>query len=162
MVVHITDTKHDIRDTDMSGLKFSQIRAAIVTQIQNVSGMRLSKQLPDYFGRMQDTVAHKGFTVEIGISTQRTDERQRISVGVYVQTAVIVKVAYRLRPLDVYPTDYDLALDLEDELIHQILQSYQSIQAIQIRFNQVSRQSTVSNEYILSTIEFTVYHTLKQ
>lgn len=162
MVVHITDTKHAIRDTDMSGLKFSQIRSAIVTQIQNVSGMRLSKQLPDYFGRMQDTVAHKGFTVEIGISTQRTDERQRISVGVYVQTAVIVKVAFRLRPLDVYPTDYDLALDLEDELIHQILQSYQSIQAIQIRFNQVSRQSTVSNEYILSTIEFTVYHTIKQ
>lgn len=162
MAVHITDTKHVIRDTDMSGLKFSQIRAAIVTQIENVSGMRLSKQLPDYFGRMQDTVAHKGFTVEIGISSQRTDERQRISVGVYVQTAVVVKVAYRVRPLDVYPTDYDLAMDLENELIHQILQSYQSIQAIQIRFNQSSRASTVSNEYILSTLEFTVYHTIKQ
>ena len=32
----------------MSGLKFSEIRAAVVTQIENVAGMRLSKQLPDY------------------------------------------------------------------------------------------------------------------
>ena len=162
MVVHITDTKHDIRDTDMSGLKFSQIRSAIVTQIENVAGMRLSKQLPDYFGRMQDTIAHKGFTVEIGMSTQRTDERQRINVGVYVQTGVTVKLAFRLRPLDVYPTDYDAAMDLEDQIIHQVLQSYQSIQALQIRFNQASRASTVSNEYIISTLEFIVYHTLKQ
>lgn len=144
-------------------LKFSQIRAGLSNQINTISGMRLAKHLPDYFGRIQDTVAHKAYTIEIGTVNQRQDERQRQAVGAYVQTTVFVKFAYRMRPLDVYPTDYDNALDLEYEIIDKCLQSYESIQPkIHIRFNNSDRQSTASNEYVIHTIEFIILHTIKE
>lgn len=144
-------------------LKFSQIRAGIASQIDLIDGMRLAKHLPDYFGRVQDTVAHKAYTIEIGVVNQQQNERQRQAVGAYVQTTVIVKFAYRMRPLDVYPTDYDNALDLEYQIIDQCLKSYQSIQnKIQIRFVSSDRQSTNSNEYVISTLEFIILHTIKE
>lgn len=143
-------------------LKFSQIRAGISSQILNISNMRLAKTLPDFFGRLQDTVAHKAFTVEIGAVQARTDERQRRQIGVYSSTSVTIKFAYRLRPLDVYPTDYDAALDLEYQIIDQVLKSYDTIQQqIQIRFDSSDRVSTESNEYTIHTLEFTVLHTIK-
>ena len=118
--------------------------------------------LPDSFGRLQDTVAHKAFTVEIGAVQARTDERQRRQVGVYSSTSVTIKFAFRLRPLDVYPTDYDAALDLEYQIIDQVLKSYDTIQQqIQIRFNSSDRLSTESSEYTIHTLEFTVLHTIK-
>ncbi len=144
-------------------LKFSQIRAGIASQIDLIAGMRQAKHLPDYFGRVQDTVAHKAYTIEIGVVNQQQNERQRQAVGAYVQTTVIVKFAYRMRPLDVYPTDYDNALDLEYQIIDQCLKSYQSIQnKIQIRFVSSDRQSTNSNEYVISTLEFIILHTIKE
>lgn len=143
-------------------LSLSQIRSGVSSQILLVTGMRLAKTLPDFFGRMPDTVAHKSFTVEIGQVTARTDERQRRPIGVYASTSVVIKFAYRLRPLDVYPTDYDSSLDLEVQIIDQVLKSYASIQPpIQIRFNSSERQSTNSNEYTIHTLEFTVLHTIK-
>lgn len=164
MVNHITIliVLHDLKHIDMS-LKFSQIRAGLATQILTISGMRQARHLPDYFGRLQDTVAHKAFTIEIGIVNQRQDERQRTQIGAYVQTTVIVKFAYRMRPLDVYPTDYDNSLNLEYEIIDKCLQSYATIQPkMQIRFNNSDRQSTNSNEYVIHTIEFIVLHTIKE
>ena len=143
-------------------LSLSQIRSALSNQILNISGMRLAKHLPDYFGRVQDTVAHKAFTVQIDNVVGRTDERQRRSIGVYALTTVTIKFAFRLRPLDVYPTDYDNSLDLEVQLIDQVLKSYASIQTeVQIRFVSSDRQSTNSNEYMITTIVFNVYHTIK-
>jgi len=143
-------------------LSLSQIRSALSTQILNISGMRLAKHLPDYFGRVQDTVAHKAFTVQIDSVVGRTDERQRRTVGVYAQTTVTIKFAYRFRPLDVYPTDYDLALDLEVQIIDQVLKSYATIQQeVQIRFVSSDRQSTNSNEYMITTMVFNVFHTIK-
>ena len=86
MVNHITIliVSHDSKHIDMS-LKFSQIRAGLATQILTISGMRQARHLPDYFGRLQDTVAHKAFTIEIGIVNQRQDERQtRRTCGIYM------------------------------------------------------------------------------
>tara|TARA_Y100001973_G_C5165168_1_gene315699 strand:+ start:990 stop:1433 length:444 start_codon:yes stop_codon:yes gene_type:complete len=143
-------------------LSLSQIRSALATQILNITGMRLARHLPDYFGRVQDTVAHKAFTVQIDSVIGRTDERQRRAIGVYAQTTVTIKFCFRLRPLDVYPTDYDSSLDLEVQLIDQVLKSYASIQQeVQIRFVSSDRQSTNSNEYMITTLVFNVFHTIK-
>lgn len=143
-------------------LSLSQIRSGLSNQILNISGMRLAKHLPDYFGRVQDTVAHKAFTVQIDSVIGRTDERQRRSIGVYAQTTVTIKFAYRFRPLDVYPADYDSSLDLEVQIIDQALKSYASIQQeVQIRFVSSDRQSTNSNEYMITTLVFNVFHTIK-
>ena len=143
-------------------LSLSQIRSGLSNQILNISGMRLAKHLPDYFGRVQDTVAHKAFTVQIDSVIGRTDERQRRAIGVYAQTTVTIKFAYRFRPLDVYPADYDSSPDLEVQIIDQALKSYASIQQeVQIRFVSSDRQSTNSNEYMITTLVFNVFHTIK-
>lgn len=143
-------------------LSLSQIRSGISNQVSLITGMKLAKMIPVYFGRIQDTVAHKAFTVEIGSVSGRTDERQRRQIGVYASTTVIIKFAFRLRPLDVYPVDYDSSLDLEVQIIDQVLKSYASIQpSIQIRFNNSNRTSTDSSEYMIHTLEFTVLHTIK-
>lgn len=142
-------------------LKFSQIRSAIATQIATVSGFSLVKMLPDYFGRAQESIAHKGYTVSVGTTQEMANERQRRSVGVYASTDVLVKFAYRLRPLDVYPTDYDLALDAEQDVLLACLNSYQTIEPeVQVRYNNSQRVSTQSNEYMLITLSFTVLHTI--
>lgn len=141
-------------------LKFSQIRAAFKQQVETVSGFKLVKVLPDFFGRAQDTVADKGFTVGVSTSAQAT-ERQRRSVGVYIQSDVQIKFSFRLRPLDVYPTDYDLCLDAEEQVILACLNSYASIQPqVQTRYVNSQRESTDSNEYMIVTINFTVLHTI--
>ncbi len=50
-------------------------------------------------------------------SSSAMDERQRKTVGQYISTPVQVVFSYRLRPLDIYPTDYDLAMDKEEEIM---------------------------------------------
>lgn len=154
----ITDTLHG-RVTNMA-LKFSQIRDAFKQQIETVAGFKLMRVLPDYFGRAQDTIAHKGFTVAVGPTAQGA-ERQRRAIGVYVQTDIQVRFSYRLRPLDVYPTDYDLCLNAEESVILACLNSYQAIQPeVQVRYTSSDRASTASNEYMITTINFTVLHTI--
>ena len=141
-------------------LKFSQIRDAIKQQVETVTGFKLMKVLPDYFGRAQDTIAHKGFTVAVNTSSESAD-RQRRAVGVYVTTDVMVRFSFRLRPLDVYPTDYDLCLNAEESVILACLNSYQAIRPeVQVRYINSSRESTASNEYMITTLNFTVLHTI--
>jgi hypothetical protein len=141
-------------------LKLSQIRSAIQTQIETIDDFHLVKVLPDYFGRTRETIAHKGFVIALSVSNEQ-NERQRRSIGVYVSSNVAITFAYRLRPMDAYPTDYDLFLNAEESIILACLNSYASIQnEIQIRYNNSNRQSTDSNEWLLSTINFTVYHTI--
>ena len=90
----------------------------------------------------------------------RTEERQRRSVGVYIQTPVQVIFSYRLRPLDIYPTDYDLAMDKEEQVIQKVLESYVSDNQFTIRSVSSTREVTDSQEYIIITIEFTTLHTI--
>ena len=139
-------------------LSLSTLRQGISSKIQELSGFKLSKHSPDSFGRTENTVAHLAFSVGLNSSTA-TEERQRRSVGVYINTPVKVIFAYRLRPLDVYPTDYDLALDTEQQVIQKVLESYNS-QEFTIRYIGSSRQVTDSQEYIIITIDFETLHTI--
>lgn len=141
-------------------LSLSQVRSAVQSQIENISGMKVSPHPPDYFGRTQNTIAHKAFTVSIG-TVAASEDRQRRSVGVYCNTSITVLFSYRMRPMDVYPTDYDNMLNLEKDVLLKCLDSYSSIEGkVQIRFIQSSRLSTQSNEYTIVTLEFIVYHTI--
>ena len=140
---------------------YSELRAAVAAHVANVSGMKFAKMAPDYFLRQQNTIAHKSYTVSLQQSTA-APERQRRGVGVYVQTNVVVTFAHRLRPLDVYPTDYDAALDLERDIMNQILQTYSANNAFTIRYNSSVRAVGDSQEYITVALTFTALHTITQ
>ena len=92
-----------------------EVQRALAIKIGDLSGFREVRQLPEMFGRTQNTLAHLGFSVEVS-SSQQSNERQRIAVGLYVDTTVRVKLAYRLRPHDLV-LDYGNALDKEEEVI---------------------------------------------
>ena len=142
-------------------MKYTQVRQAIAEKVEAITGFKQSKHSPDYFGRTENTVAHKAFTVAM-LSSAAIDERQRRSVGVYVNTPAQVIFSYRLRPLDIYPTDYDLAMDTEQQIIQAVLQAYTAPKnEFTIRYVGSSRDVTESQEYIIITIDFTILHTLK-
>ena len=61
----------------------SSIRKAIATKIETLSGFKESKQTTDFFGRTENTVAHKAFSISVASSTAM-EERQRRAVGVYI------------------------------------------------------------------------------
>lgn len=140
-------------------LSFASIRSGIAAKIDALSGFQESRQTPDYFGRTQDTIAHKGFTVGM-LSATGLDERQRRSVGVYLSSQIQITFAYRLRPLDIYPTDYDLALSSEESVINAALEAYATNNQFTLRYNGSSRQVTDSQEYIIITIDLTALHTI--
>ena len=142
-------------------LNFSAIRAAFTTQIQTVSGFKLTKQSPSYFGRTRETVVHKAFVVSVDQTNQVVEERQRRTIGVYVQSNVQVRFSFRLRPMDMYPNDYDNALNAEVQVINACMKSYAAINnKVQVRYISSSRLVTESQEYMIHTIDFTVLHTI--
>jgi len=141
------------------GQSVASIRAGIAAKIADITGFQESKQTPDYFGRTQDTIAHLGFTVQCNVSTA-SEDRQRRVVGVYLNTQFRVIFAYRLRPLDAYPTDYDLAIDQESIIIRSIIGPYTTNNKFTLKYNGSSRAVPESQEYIIITIDFTANHTL--
>ena len=135
---------------------FAQVRSLIADNVDALIGFKLVKMPPQYFGRVANTLAHKGFTVDIR-SSQDSGERQR-RAGPMMQSIVTVSFAYRLRPKDMYPTDYDAALDAEADVIRACLSSYNA--DIQIRYVRSTRVVQQTLEYAIHNIEFTVLHTL--
>ena len=139
-------------------VSLSQLRAAVATQVQAVSGFSEVSFPVEYFGRAQNTIAHKGFSVSVQRSTAEGD-RQRRSEGMYSLTSVTVVFGYRMRPHDIYPVDYDNALDAEESIIKQIMTSYYSIRAgTQIMYSSSNRRFSDSLEWMIIEIEFTAYH----
>lgn len=137
----------------------SSIRRAIASKIEELTGFKESNHTPDYFGRTENTVAHRAFSISVASSTAM-EERQRRAVGVYLDTPIQVLFSYRLRPLDIYPTDYDLALDAEEEVINKVLEAYTTDNQFTIRYAGSQRTVTDSQEYILITLSFNILHTI--
>ena len=140
---------------------FNEIRAAIDTQLSNVSGFRRSKYPADYIARNPKSRLHLGYSVDLE-STNAIGTRQRRSNAIMLQTTARVVFAYKLRPLAIYPTDYDLALDVEKTVILQCLNSYSSIQAgIEIRYDSSTRRFTDSLEFLIFDIQFFLIHSIR-
>lgn len=137
----------------------SSIRRAIASKIEEISGFKESKHTPDYFGRTENTVAHRAFSISVSSSTAM-EERQRRAVGVYLSTPMQVLFSYRLRPLDIYPTDYDASLDAEEAVISKVLEAYATDNQFTIRYTGSERNVTDSQEYILISLSFNILHTI--
>jgi len=135
----------------------AQVRSAAASKVSALAGFKEINIPPEYFGRIENTIAHLGFGVMTASSNAMT-ERQRRSVGLYLSTTLRVIFAYRLRPHDAYPTDYDLALDKEQSVIAAVMGIYNT--GIELRFDRASRRSPDSLEFMISDIEFTVLHTI--
>lgn len=141
------------------GQSLSSIRRGIASKIEEISGLKESKHTPDYFGRTENTVAHKAFSISVASSTAM-EERQRRAVGVYLATPMQVLFSYRLRPLDIYPTDYDGSLDAEEAIINKVLEAYPTDNQFSIRYLSSDRTVTDSQEYIITTLSFNILHTI--
>ena len=135
-----------------------EVQRAIAIKIGDLSGFREVRQLPELFGRTQNTLAHLGFSVEVS-NSQQANERQRIAVGLYVDTTVRVKIAYRLRPHDLV-LDYGNALDKEQEVIQAVM-NRNFAKGIEVRFLRASRRTPDSQEYLISEIELQALHTIQ-
>ena len=135
-----------------------EVQRALAIKIGDLSGFREVRQLPELFGRTQNTLAHLGFAVEVS-GSQQSNERQRIAVGLYVDTTVRVKLAYRLRPHDLV-LDYGNALDKEQEVIQAVMQR-NFAKGIEVRFLRASRRTPDSQEYLISEIELSALHTIE-
>lgn len=135
-----------------------EVQRALAIKIGDLSGFREVRQLPEMFGRTQNTLAHLGFSVEVS-SSQQSNERQRIAVGLYVDTTVRVKLAYRLRPHDLV-LDYGNALDKEEEVIQAVM-NRNFAKGIEVRFLRASRRTPDSQEYLISEIELQALHTIE-
>ena len=138
---------------------FAEVRQAIQTKVETVSGFKLVPFPPTYFRRIQNTIAHKGFTIDVSTSNDQ-GERMRGTGSVYLSSTVRIMFAFRLRPKDIV-TDYDNSMDTEESVIKAVLGSYAGIQAgIQVRYNRSTRDVPDSMEYMVTTLEFTVLHTI--
>jgi len=135
-----------------------EVQRALAIKIGDLSGFREVRQLPELFGRTQNTLAHLGFVVEVS-GSQQANERQRIAVGLYVDTTVRVKLAYRLRPHDLV-LDYGNALDKEQEVIQAVMQR-NFAKGIEVRFLRATRRTPDSQEYLISEIELSALHTIE-
>ena len=137
----------------------SDIRQAVQTKVETVSGFKLVPFPPSYFRRVQNTLAHKGFTIDVTTSNDE-GERMRGTGSIYLSSTVRVIFAYRLRPKDII-VDYDLCMDTEEDVIKAVLGSYAGIQAgMQVRYNRSTRDVPDSMEYMTTTLEFTILHTI--
>ena len=142
-------------------LSFKQLRTAISDQIGTLTGFRLIKLPPAQFGRSQQTIAHLGYTVGLQSSEQINERQRSYSGGYYVQTNITVIFGYRLRPTEIYPTDYDNSLEQEQEVIIKVLSSYQAIRnEVQLRFISSQRTIAESSEYMIITLNFQAFHTI--
>ena len=137
----------------------SSIRKQIATKVAAITGFKESNHTPDYFGRTENTIANKAFAVGVA-SSVAMEERQRRAVGVYLSTPMQVIFSHRLRPLDIYPTDYDASLDAEELVINKVLEAYASDNEFTIRYVASDRTVTDSQEYILITLSFNILHTI--
>lgn len=135
-----------------------EVQRALATKIGELTGFNEIRQLPELFGRTQNTLAHLGYAVEVA-SSQQANERQRRAVGLYVQTMVRVKIAYRLRPHDLI-LDYGNALDKEQEVIEALMNPNFG-KGIEIRFERATRRTPDSQEYLISEIELSALHTIQ-
>lgn len=140
-------------------MNLSTLRQAVASKVGSLTGFRESTHSPELFGRTQNTMAHLGFTVGMSSSTAEV-ERQRRSVGVYLNTPIQVTFAYRLRPLDVYPVDYDNTLDTEQLVIQKVLEVYATDNQFTIRYISSTREVTDSQEYCIITLDFQALHTI--
>ena len=138
-------------------ISFAQCRSAIAAQVATIAGMKIIPFPGQYFGRVQNSLAHLGYSVSVDSSDAIAD-RQRATSPIYTKTNTVVTFAYRLRPQDVI-IDLDAATDKEELLIKKCISAYTAIRpGLEVRYNRSTRTIPDSIEYIIIRIELSAYH----
>lgn len=141
----------------MADVSISTVRKRFADKMATLSGFTESRN-PLGTIRTPQSVAHKRFWVGVDSSKGRPDDRQ--TGRVLMETGILVKFSYRLRPKDQI-TDLDSALDSGEDVIQLLTTRSAPLHSdLQIRFISLQSELAPSGEFVIETIEFNVIHTI--
>jgi len=142
----------------MSAVSLQTIRQRFANAITDLTGFDESRNPYDGYGRSPNTVAHKRFSVGVGSVSSRDDDRQRRLQGIMLETEILVRFAFRIRPKDQIDS-YDDALQSAQQVIEKITNRSTPLHDnLQIRFRGLDNELSDSGEWCTITILFTVLH----
>jgi len=144
----------------MAVLSVSDVRRRVQDRINTAlspQGWRPSRFVPDLFGKDTDQIAPRVFSVGVGTSTPIGD-RQRVAVGTVVETLLSVRFAWRIRA-DAQLTDYDAALDAEEDLLAAVMST--SLVNLHIRLDSIPTRTVFSDgNWYMGELLFRTEHRL--
>lgn len=142
----------------MAAVSLANVRQRIAVRVATVTGFTESRLPLDLFGLVPESVGHRRFAVKVSASDP-LETRQAVRNGLYLQTRVLVRFAYRLRPKDI-KTDVDLATDAEELVIAAILADDTTLKAsLSVQYlSTLGRTVTSSGEYHLTELQFEALH----
>jgi hypothetical protein len=141
----------------MAVLTRTALRQRIQTAVDAVTGLTVSAFATELFG--SDTAREMAgrFSVGLGVSEPAPQDRQvRTAEGVYCQTPVTVRIAHKLRA-DAQVADLDAASTVADAAMVGVM-APGTLANCQIYFVRASQELTPQAEFVLSTLDFLVYH----
>lgn len=141
----------------MAALLVSAVRQRIVAALAALTGWRESTLAPDTFpGEAPRMTQHLHFAVAVP-ETPALDERQKVTLGAPVQTAVEVRFLHKVRT-DAPNTDYDDFLDAEQAALVAVAGIART--DLTLGYEGASRESLADGTLALSVLRFTVQHRL--
>ena len=147
----------------MTTLGFTDVHDAITTKMNTLTGFKQSRYPVEFFNRTTNPLSHLGYSVGVNSTSNGGRQRYNSGAGVAMLSVISVVFAYRLRPTDVYPTDYKAGLQKEQEVILKLLSNYSGIKSsFEISFVNSDRTLPDSLEYSIHTLTFNVLHYIKE
>ena len=142
----------------MAAVSLANARQRVAVRVATVSGFTESRLPFDLFGLVPKSVGHKRFAVKCSASDPIA-HRQATRNGLYLNTRILVRFSYRLRPKDL-KTDVDSATDAEELVIAAILADDTTLKAsMSVQYlSTLSRTVTGSGEYHLTELQFEALH----
>lgn len=141
----------------MAALAVSAVRQRIVAALAGLTGWRESTLAPDTFpGDTPRQTQHLHFAVAVP-ETPTLPERQKVTLGAPVQTAVEVRFLHKIRT-DAPNTDYDDFLDAEQAALVAVAGIART--DLTLGFEGAGRESLADGTLALSILRFTVQHRL--
>ena len=142
----------------MATVSLSAIRSRFATKIATLAGFTQSRNPYDPALRAPQSVAHLRFWVGITEGSARPDDTQRAGQGIFMDTTVAVKFAYRLRPKD-QVIDLDAAMDKAEILIQALTTRAAPLYTnLHIRFRGITPEITTPGEFAIMHLEFSALH----
>jgi hypothetical protein len=134
------------------------IRQSCASTLEVLAGWRESRWPYDLLGMDPNGLVHKSFAIGVGQSIPVNLDRQVPATGVYVETEILVRFLWRLRP-DNMRGDYDAALAGESALVVALVADPPSNR---ITFKRVVGRAVEAvsegRNYFVGTIQMGVHH----
>ena len=142
----------------MAAVSLANVRQRVAVRVATVSGFTESRIPFELCGLGPESVGHRRFAVKVSASDP-VESRQAVRDGLYLNTRILVRFAYRLRPKDL-KTDVDLATDAEELIVAAILADDTTLKAsMSVSYlSTLSRSVVGSGEYHLTDLQFEALH----